>query len=249
MLACVPANMPQARSDKTKARKPNQRSPAKRSKKRYPTLARVMIENSSVPSQIAMIRPSDTRKHRSAAQISSPCEPSNMDTMRRSPSSSRAELSSLPPPYSPSSLLSGTISPPLKSARHHYSCNSLHASRNTSNGGLAIPLPSTMIPIDAKSSKVTSALVPSETHRISTDHKPQHRRPDTFYSIASARTGSTKLGEIPMHKWAEPWDYKAAEKANEEAIANGWPVSGDTGTAKQKKGGWKRWLGKKSELA
>lgn len=77
-------------------------------------------------------------------------------------------------------------------------------------------------------------------------HKARVIRPNTLYSIDSARTGSTKLGEIPMHKWAEPWNYEAAEKANMEALAEGWPVSGKESQV-PKRAGWKRWFGKRVE--
>ncbi|KAJ9620941.1 hypothetical protein H2203_007527 [Taxawa tesnikishii (nom. ined.)] len=46
----------------------------------------------------------------------------------------------------------------------------------------------------------------------------------TFYSVAS--TG-TKLGEIPMHKWAVPFDFEEMERLNLEAEINGWPLPVD----------------------
>ncbi|KAJ9647361.1 hypothetical protein H2199_002350 [Coniosporium tulheliwenetii] len=39
------------------------------------------------------------------------------------------------------------------------------------------------------------------------------------YTFAS---DSTKLGEIPMRKWIEPYDFVAMEKLNEEAKETGW---------------------------
>lgn len=41
-----------------------------------------------------------------------------------------------------------------------------------------------------------------------------------MYSIA---TDSTKLGEIPLHKWTVPYDFEAMERLNEEAEKYGWP--------------------------
>jgi len=53
--------------------------------------------------------------------------------------------------------------------------------------------------------------------------EPRNRRKDTptYYSIAS---DSTKLGEIPLHKWAVPFDFDAMSLMNKEAELNGWPV-------------------------
>lgn len=42
----------------------------------------------------------------------------------------------------------------------------------------------------------------------------------TMYSIA---TDSTKLGEIPVHKWAVPYDFERMARLNEEAERYGWP--------------------------
>jgi hypothetical protein len=54
-----------------------------------------------------------------------------------------------------------------------------------------------------------------------------------------------------MHKWAEPWDYEAAEEANQKALASGWPVhvgegaGDDEDNKKAKVGCWKRLFGRK----
>ncbi|EKG10492.1 hypothetical protein MPH_12350 [Macrophomina phaseolina MS6] len=44
------------------------------------------------------------------------------------------------------------------------------------------------------------------------------QNPPSLYSFSS---DSTKLGEIPMRKWAVPFDYAAMERANAEAAARG----------------------------
>ncbi|KAL9096323.1 MAG: hypothetical protein Q9165_001320 [Trypethelium subeluteriae] len=44
-------------------------------------------------------------------------------------------------------------------------------------------------------------------------------RTSVAYSIA---TDSTKLGEIPMHKWSEPYDFDAMDRMNKEAALWGW---------------------------
>jgi len=48
-----------------------------------------------------------------------------------------------------------------------------------------------------------------------------------------------------MHKWAEPWDHEAAERANIEALAGGWPAVSGKEVERPKKAGWKRWFSKK----
>lgn len=68
---------------------------------------------------------------------------------------------------------------------------------------------------------------------------PARRRKETptFYSAAS---GSTKLGEIPMHKWAEVYDFDAMSVKNREAMAAGWPrllEEEDAAVEKKKRGG------------
>ena len=57
----------------------------------------------------------------------------------------------------------------------------------------------------------------------------------SLYTFAS---DSTKLGEIPMHKWTKPWDAKEMRAKNEEAKL--LPVE----TVERKKRGWRIW-GKK----
>jgi hypothetical protein len=60
----VPQTLPSARSSKEKAkpRKSGHHASPKHTKIRHPTLARVLIENSSVPSQIVLVRPSENNK-------------------------------------------------------------------------------------------------------------------------------------------------------------------------------------------
>ncbi|SMR63439.1 unnamed protein product [Zymoseptoria tritici ST99CH_3D1] len=68
-----------------------------------------------------------------------------------------------------------------------------------------------------------------------------HIRPSvpTFNSLDS---GNTKLGEIPLHRWVEPWDFEEMERLNEEAVEKGWPLAaGDGGEFKEEKLGKKRW--------
>lgn len=246
----IPSSIPQAQGAKATRRPkkdPNRHAHApprqQHPKIRHPTLARVLIENSSLPSQIALVRPSENRKHRSTSQPhsrSSSEPPHPRPTQALSPAPSIPNLIP-PPPYYPSQQL-----PPLPAPlqtnpqppRHHASSTSLLKPQQRSHAHLK----------HKPSSQIHPQPPPSTTdlHGKIEKEKP---RPETLYSLASARTGSTKLGEIPMHKWAEgQWDFAAAEEANRKALESGWPVGGDEG-GRKKRSGWKRWFGKKADVS
>ena len=248
----VPQVLPSVRSSnekpEAKPKKSSYHASSKHTKIRHPTLARVLIENSSVPSQIALVRPSENnRKPRSRSHSRTSGEPTQPH-IRPSPAASVPSLSTSPappPPYFPSDPLPLQEKHPAKQPRHHRSGVSLNKPRTQLKHKPSTPLPSPL-----RNDHLPPASHPP--HSISpTSLHDKRLRPETFYSIASARTGSTKLGEIPMHKWAEPWDYEAAEEANQKAMADGWPihvggVAGDDGDNKMAKvGGWKRLFGRK----
>ena len=244
----VPHALPSTRNnkDKPKAKKSSHHASPKHTKIRHPTLARVLIENSSVPSQIALVRPSgNPKKSRTPTQSRSSSQPLQPH-LRPSPAASVPNLSISPPPpppYFPSDPLPLQEKHPGKQPRHHRSGASLNKPRPQPKHKQSTPLPSPLrndrLPLDTDP--------PQKSPLTDLHHK--RLRPETFYSI-SARTASTKLGEIPMHKWAEPWDYTAAEEANQKALASGWPIhvgevaSGDN-DKKMKVGCWKRLFGRK----
>jgi hypothetical protein len=238
----VPPVVSRAQSDKTKS-KPKSRTSTKDVRKRQPRLARVMIENSSIPSQIAMVRPSEARKQRSHSRSSSEAPKSHAGS---TPGASTPELLTLPPPYFPSNPLPKQAASYLsKPPRHQNSSISLFKPHSTPRQHSLSPLPVRGL------SPLSGAMYPKAKVMAlpdPTDTEPKRIRPDTFYSIGSARTGSTKLGEIPMQKWAEPWDYEAAERANAAALASGWPINTDEEVTKSKHGGWKRWFGRRAEV-
>ena len=61
-------------------------------------------------------------------------------------------------------------------------------------------------------------------------------RASVAYSFAS---DSTKLGEIPLHKWNEPFDFDAMERLNKEAALHGWlPTPPVPEPAGRRKGFW-----------
>lgn len=243
----IPTTFSRAPDSETKTKRPSIRPSTKHTRKRRPTLARVMIENSSVPSQIAMVRPSENRKQRSTTHSRSSSEAPKSHS-QSTPAPSTLELPMLPPPYFPSDP------PPVQAApiaskppRHQHSSASLSKSR---------PMPPRVIPKHETFTTLLYKDTPSPANPAAStlklkssasrpDLQKARLRPNTLYSVDSARTGSTKLGEIPMHKWAEPWDYEAAEKANVEELAGGWPVVSSKEIQAPKKAGWKRWFGKR----
>ncbi|KAM0716010.1 hypothetical protein Q7P37_008524 [Cladosporium fusiforme] len=200
---------------------------SKHTKIRHPTLARVVIENSSIPSQIALVRPSENSSKKQTPSRSPSHAPTTPQTESRA-------TSPPPPPYFPSDPLpkqqqqqqqQTSISqenPATRPPRHHPSSTSLLSKLPPQTN----PSPN-----------------PKPKHKPSTLLSPQPR-PTTLYSLSSARTGSTKLGEIPMHKWATPWDASAAEEANRRALEAGWPLVGAGGGGEKKRGGWRRWFGR-----
>jgi hypothetical protein len=234
----------------TKTKKPSNRSPTKHARKRRPTLARVMIENSSIPSQIAMVRPSESRKQRSATHSRSSSEPPKSHS-GSTPAASALELPMLPPPYFPSDPLPKQAAPIAnKPPRHQHSTASLSKPRALPPH--VMPKHESLVTLAYKDSPPSASPGVSKPKLTSSAsrpdlHKARLLRPNTIYSIDSAQTGSTKLGEIPMRKWAEPWDYEAAEKANMEALAGGWPVNTGKDSQAPKKAGWKRWFGRRVE--
>jgi hypothetical protein len=242
--------VPRVQDNKTKP-KPRPRTSTKDVRKRQPKLALVMIENSSIPSQIAMVRPSEARKQRSTTHSRSSSEAPKSHS-EPTPAASNPELPTPPPPYFPSNTPpKQAVSYLSKPPRHQTSSISLLKPHITPKHDSPSPLPvEGLSPLSGamySSAKVMPS--PSRTNiRNPADPKPQRIRPDTYYSIDSARTGSTKLGEIPMKKWAEPWDYEAAERANAAALASGWPTNTDEGLTKSKQGGWKRWFGRRAEV-
>lgn len=246
----APQALPSARHSKErpKAKKSSHHASPKHTKIRHPTLARVLIENSSVPSQIALVRPTENPKRRCPRSHSRSSSEPPQPHLRQSPAASIPNLSSSPPPpppYFPSDPLPLQEEHTAKQPRHHRSGASLNKTRSQLKHKPSTPLPSPL-----RNDRLPPVTHP--THKASlSDLRDKRLRPETFYSIASARTGSTKLGEIPMHKWAEPWDYEAAEEANQKALASGWPVhvggvaSGDDDDKKAKVGCWKRLFGRK----
>ena len=59
---------------------------------------------------------------------------------------------------------------------------------------------------------------------------------------------TTKIGEIPLHKWAVPYDFEQMSILNREAERNGWPLNqlDESQVNRKKKFGLFRLFGRKS---
>jgi hypothetical protein len=64
-----------------------------------------------------------------------------------------------------------------------------------------------------------------------------------YYSIVS---DSTKMGEIPMHKWTTPYDFDQMSMLNRQAYEAGWPQNQLGGGKRKKRFGFSRLFGGKS---
>ncbi|KAK4497539.1 hypothetical protein PRZ48_011990 [Zasmidium cellare] len=184
-----------------------------------PMLARVVIADSSRPSQVAMVRPGERRRkpgHNSSS--ASPKVQSSTSLALQPP-----ELPSRPPNHRAQTLPRGDLKPYRKHSAMDLSHKEvrrderLRATQSTPRLVATIP--------------EFRPLPPMPTSAPSPAMEPRRRKPTpTYYSIES---DATKLGEIPMHKWAEPYDFDAMSRLNREAEMNGWPIRDMDGNVQQ----------------
>ncbi|KAF7191559.1 hypothetical protein HII31_07061 [Pseudocercospora fuligena] len=212
----------------------------KRRRVRGPMLARVVIADSNKPGEVAMVRPGERKKKRSSSGTSSKAQSCI----------SLALPAPLPPPPPQYSAVE-----PAKRPQHHRA--STHPEKRLPQPKSSSTDVSTMQertrPDALRATRSTPRL--ERTTQEYPDPVPEIPAPlpgakpmeprrrlqkptPTLYSIAS---DSTKLGEIPLHKWSEPVDFDAMSLANKEAMKNGWPVmDADLTGQKKKRGGFLR---------
>lgn len=218
------------------------------------TLARVVIKDSSKPSQIALVKPSEKRKKSHASSSSGGSNlSSNKATSRshsRAASSTPSTATTTPPPS-----YTSHDSPRPKPQRTQTAPTNHKPHRKHSSPNVALPaLPTTKESLRTTKSTPRLQTTPHKsesTPRLNqpppppvprfpsiTDLPLRQRKPTpTFYSIAS---DSTKLGEIPLHKWAVPPDFDEMSLLNREAERLEWPVTSPLG-GQQDEGGERRW--------
>jgi hypothetical protein len=162
---------------------------------------------------------------------------------------------------SPETLSSG-LSPELVANNfhrpaHHHSATALELPSSRPGNRKASLAPPLAPPEPLRTSRSTPKLTPmyeelyeqvppllQKSHAPAMELKRRKETP-TFYSTNS---GSTKLGEIPMHRWQVPYDYDAASIMNREALANGWPRVDDQAGKKKKRGGFFGFFGRNKEI-
>lgn len=151
----------------------------------------------------------------------------------KSPTASQTHL---PPPSSPRSRTSSrhlNKSSPSSSQTHLPSPLSTPRPRTSSRH--LKPPPSTTSQPHLPSSPLSSPRPRPDRVRALRDPVP------TYYSQVSDQT---KLGEIPLERWPEAFDFAGMEVANREALEEGWPLNrweAERGTSeggKRRRGFW-----------
>ncbi|GAB7363342.1 hypothetical protein MBLNU230_g3623t1 [Neophaeotheca triangularis] len=240
--------MPDGRSNQRKAvenrphpdvRQASTHTASKKPKKaRKPGIARVIIQNSSQPSQLAIVKPGERGKSsRSPSGTATPpnstpptsniSNASNHRTARYQAARPKTAPTPAPTPNAHKRVHSSEVELPLRSQPEK-----LRSSRSTPR--LQKPhTPEEAPPLPRRTHEDTLAPL-----RRPVDSRLPKRTP-TMYSMASA---STKMGEIPMHKWHDPWDYDAMAARNREAEEQGWPFQAQEAAVaedrvKKKRGG------------
>ena len=185
-------------------------------KLRGPTLAQVSIQDSSRAPQLALVRPGERRK-----KSSSDSAHFKSTSMTKLSSTSCSTLPAYAPRQSPQI---GADQPRRKQSEASLTKTSankradkLRATKSTPRLQATLNEPFNPVPP-----------VPAIDPAMSPDaafapllQVPRHRKATpTFYSIA---TDSTKIGEIPLHKWADQSDFDRMSLLNQQAYANGWP--------------------------
>lgn len=224
-----PANSPKRK------RKPS----TSHTKVKGPMLARVVIQDSSKPSQIAIVKPSDRRKKSTSTSSSS----SELSKASSTPSTPPPKYAPEPPPR-PVAVRSKTApAAPASKPRRNASAVDLPTQPTPQpeprQAACSTPRLQTLTERQQAEPWCTATLPsgPTAFHyhaqvssppyvnsaAQSTPALPRSRKPTpTYYSIAS---DSTRLGEIPLHKWNAPADFDQMSMLNREAERNGWPAN------------------------
>lgn len=242
-----------SRHGRTDGERKRRKARAGYTKVREPMLAQVVIANSSKPSQVALVRPGERRKR---SQSSTGSGSSSLSKTPSEPSSIEPTPLPTPPPeytFEQQYSLEQQARPPvprLNTAPNVPKPRRKRSAMNVSTAHLAPKLEDTRayqsmprLPVMLEDS--VEALPPLPNTAPLLRPVPARRKPTpTYYSIAS---DSTKLGEIPLHKWAVPYDFDRMSVLNKEAERNGWPLNQlDNQESRKKKFGLFRLFGKKS---
>ena len=219
-------------------------------KVRGPMIARVVIADSAKPSQIAMVKPGERRKKSTSSGSGSSSlskAPSEQSTAATTP------LPTPPPRYTPLELprpvpQRSNTAPDVPKPRRKHSTGNVAAQRQHMDDTVRRAAKSTS-QLETTLRRQVEPLPPMPNtaplpHMHSTTDLPRRRKPTpTYYSVAS---DSTKIGEIPMHKWTTPYDFDQMSVLNRQAYESGWPNNQLGGGNKKKRFGFSRLFGGKN---
>lgn len=194
-------------------------SSPKHHKVRGPMLARVVIADSSRTSQVAMVKPGERKKKSASSSVSaSPKVQSSTSLATHTP-----ELPLRPPNPCSQTVPESHPRPERKHSAMDFSNQNVQRRDNLRATQSTPRLAETMTPQEPLPPLPKAPPLPAR--------EPRRRKPTpTYYSIES---DATKLGEIPMHKWAEPYDFDEMSRLNREAEMNGWPLRELNGSQQQ----------------
>ncbi|KAF2738018.1 hypothetical protein EJ04DRAFT_574248 [Polyplosphaeria fusca] len=186
-----------------------------RSRTHGPVVARVAVKSSN-STQLAMVRPRNTRKGSSSSSGSS------TKSQSTAPSSPYASPMDSPlPAYTPIDAY-----PPQP---HHQPPAPTTRRRAASIDG---PRPTTWPHTRPDTTPLPAPLPPPKSLPVVKPHydpplppaspTPRRRTDKVTPSTYTFASDSTKLGEIPQRNWTTPWNYEEAERLNAEALASGY---------------------------
>lgn len=205
-----------------------------RQRSQGPTVTRVSVKSSgnTTQTQLAMVRPRNSRRGSSSASSSRSSKA--VSTTMDSPWSTPPRSPPLPE-YSPKDPF-----PPQKTAivkNDSTTKKTIHSdegarpttwpqSKKIKPAPYLNPLPTPQEYFAMQNLECLSPQLPPVFSELGTDHAVPRRRthkltPST-YTFAS---DSTKLGEIPQRKWTVPFDYEEAARLNDEAAVKGQPIA------------------------
>ncbi|KAK4896299.1 hypothetical protein LTR27_005821 [Elasticomyces elasticus] len=165
-----------------------------------PILARVVIADSSKPSQIAMVKPESAPSARSTPP---PCDAVQMTaSVGRLTERCCDDSLVMTKPYQ-------QLHPVLKASPKEITRSADVA--KASKVQLHSSSPDECAPPVAYTSKPP----------LETNDRRRRKATPTYYSIAS---DGTKLGEMPLHKWPVPFDFDEMSITNKQAELDGYPA-------------------------
>lgn len=216
-----------------------------------PTVARVALKSSN-ETQLAFVRPKNTRKGSSSSGSStkSPSPSTAVSSAYTSPVHSPLPQYSPRDPYPPQKVPAvGRPSNNASSRRPTAPLDTAAQRPNTwpytHHPSTAIPsyppTPPPKIPLSSRKTSPQTSSKEKEKHRTSSPPPsaglPRRRTDKVTPSTYTFASDSTKLGEIPQARWNVPWDYEEAERLNAQAVENGYVASGGEAGGKARKKG------------